>query len=65
MTLTDLIKLGIIKNDKAAEKLAADLVDRWHDDQIPGKLNEILGMSAREYQAWTTGGSLITCVNRQ
>src|SRR5437868_14055552 len=61
MTLIDLIKLGVIKSDKTAEKFAADLIDCWHDDQIPGELHEVLGLSAREYQAWTTGGvSLLT-----
>ncbi len=61
MTLIDLIKLEIINSDEAAEKVAADLVDRWHDDRIPGELNDILGLTPREYQAWTTGGvSLLT-----
>lgn len=54
MTLIDLIKLGLIKTDSMAEKFAADLVDRWHEDKIPGELNEVLGLSTREYQAWTT-----------
>src|SRR5437899_11630321 len=61
MTLIDLIKLGIVRSEEAAEKFAADLVDRWHDDRIPGQLNDVLGLSPREYQAWTTGGvSLLT-----
>jgi hypothetical protein len=66
MTLIDLIKLGVLKSDKTAEKFAADLIDRWHDDQIPGELTEVLGLSAREYQAWTTGGiSLLTIAHWQ
>ena len=36
MTLIDLIKLGVIKSDAAAEKFAADLIDCWRDDKIPG-----------------------------
>jgi hypothetical protein len=61
MTLLDLIKLGLIKSDAGVEKFAADLIDCWHDDKIPGELNDILGLSSREYQAWTTGGvSLLT-----
>ena len=61
MTLIDFIKLGLIKTDAAAEKFAADLVDRWHERLIPGELNDILGLTSREYQAWTTGGvSLLT-----
>ena len=66
MTLLDLIKLGLIKSDTAAEKFAADLIDCWHDDKIPGALHEILGLSPREYQAWTTGGvSLLTIARWQ
>jgi hypothetical protein len=66
MTLVDLIKLGLIKTDAAAEKFAADLIDCWHDDKIPGELNEVLGLSSREYQAWTTGGvSLLTIAHWQ
>jgi len=66
MTLVDLIKLGVIKSDPAAERIAADLVDCWHADMIPGELNEILGLSMREYQAWTTGGvSLLTIAHWQ
>jgi hypothetical protein len=66
MTLVDLIKLGIIKSDAAAERIAADLVDCWHDDRIPGELTEVLGLSSREYQAWTTGGvSLLTIAQWQ
>jgi hypothetical protein len=66
MTLLDLIKLGLIKTDAAAEKFAADLIDCWHDDKIPGELNEVLGLSPREYQAWTTGGvSLLTIAHWQ
>lgn len=61
MTLLDLIKLGLIRSDGEAERFAADLVDRWHDDLIPGELHDILGLTPREYQAWTTGGvSLLT-----
>ncbi len=66
MTLIDLIKLGIIKTDARAEKFAADLIDCWHDDRIPGELNDILGLTARAYQAWTTGGvSLLTIAHWQ
>ena len=61
MTLLDWIKLGIIKTDAHAERMAADLVDLWHDDKVPGELHHVLGLSAREYQAWTTGNvSLLT-----
>src|SRR5436309_5072208 len=56
MTLMDLIKLAVIKSDATAEKFSADLIDCWHDDKIPGELTEVLGLSPREYQAWTTGG---------
>lgn len=66
MTLLDWIKLGLIKTDATAEKFAADLVECWHADKIPGELNEILGLSTREYQAWTTGGvSLLTIAHWQ
>jgi hypothetical protein len=66
MTLLDLIKLGVIKSDAAAERFAADLIDCWHDDRIPGELTEVLGLSPREYQAWTTGGvSLLTIAHWQ
>jgi hypothetical protein len=66
MTLVDLIKLGLIKSDVTAEKFAADLIDCWHDDKIPGELHEVLGLSPREYQAWTTGGvSLLTIAHWQ
>jgi hypothetical protein len=66
MTLIDLIKLGVIKSDSAAENAAADLIDRWHEDKIPGELIEVLGLSPREYQAWTTGGvSLLTIAHWQ
>ena len=66
MTLIDLIKLGLIKTDALAEKFAADLVDRWHEDKIPGELYEVLGLSPREYQAWTTGAvSLLTIARWQ
>ena len=66
MTLLDLIKLGVIKSDSAAEKFAADLIDCWHDGKIPGELIEVLGLSPREYQAWTTGGvSLLTIAHWQ
>jgi hypothetical protein len=61
MTLMDWITLGIIKSDAQAEQMAADIVDLWHADKIPGQLREVLGLSHREYQAWTTGGvSLLT-----
>jgi hypothetical protein len=66
MTLVDLIKLGLIRTDAMAEKFAADLIDRWHEDQVPGDLYEVLGLSHREYQAWTTGGvSLLTIARWQ
>lgn len=66
MTLIDFIKLGIIKSHAQAEVFAADLVDRWHADLIPGELNDILGLTAREYQAWTTGHvSLLTIARWQ
>jgi hypothetical protein len=66
MTLIDLIKLGVIKSDSTAEKFAADLIDSWHEDKIPGELTEVLGLSPREYQAWTTGGvSLLTIAHWQ
>src|SRR6266436_5094306 len=66
MTLIDLIKLGLIKSDRVAEKFSADLIDCWHDDKIPGELTEVLGLSPREYQAWTTGGvSLLTIAHWQ
>ena len=61
MTLLDLIRLGIIKTNRRAQEFAEDLVDRWHNDQIPGELQDVLGLTPREYQAWTTGGvSLLT-----
>src|SRR5438309_656691 len=61
MTLIDLIKLGLNETDAAAEKFAADFVAPWHEDLIPGELNDVLGLTPREYQAWTTGGvSLLT-----
>ena len=61
MTLIDLIKLGLIETDRVAEKFAANLIDRWHNKLIPGELNDVLGLTPREYQAWTTGGvSLLT-----
>ncbi len=61
MTFIDWIKLGIISADSVAERFAADLIDRWHNNQIPGELHDILGLTPREYQAWTTGGvSLLT-----
>ncbi len=66
MTLIDFFKLGIINSDSQAERFAADLIDCWHNDQIPGELNDILGLTAREYQAWTTGGvSLLTIAHWQ
>jgi hypothetical protein len=61
MTLLDFIELGIITKDRTAQEFAEELVDRWHKDQIPGQLHEVLGLTPREYQAWTTGGvSLLT-----
>jgi hypothetical protein len=61
MTLIDFIKLDVIKTHAQAEEFAADLIDRWHADQIPGELNDVLGLTPREYQAWTTGHvSLLT-----
>jgi hypothetical protein len=61
MTLIDLIKLGLIKSDAVAERFASALVRCWHEDRIPGELNDILGLLPREYQAWTTGRvSLLT-----
>ena len=66
MTLIDFIKLGIVRGHAQAEKLAEDLVDRWHDDLIPGELQDVLGLTSREYQAWTTGGvSLLTIARWQ
>jgi hypothetical protein len=66
MTLLDWIKLGLIKSDATAERFAADLIECWHADKIPGELNEVLGLSPREYQAWTTGGvSLLTIAHWQ
>ena len=66
MTLIDFIKLGIVNSHAQAEKFAADLVDCWHNDQIPGELHDILGLTPREYQAWTTGGvSLLTIAHWQ
>jgi hypothetical protein len=61
MTLIDLIKLDLIDSHDKAEEFAADLVDRWHSNQIPGELRDIIGLTPREYQAWTTGSvSLLT-----
>ena len=61
MTLLDWITFGIIKTHAQAEKAAHDIIDLWHADRIPGKLEDVLGLSPREYQAWTTGGvSLLT-----
>src|SRR5262245_20785663 len=66
MTLIDLIKLGLVRGDKEAERFAADLVDKWHDDLIPGELHDVLGLTPREYEAWTTGGvSLLTIARWQ
>ncbi len=66
MTMMDLIKLGIVATHAQAEKMAADLIDCWHNDQIPGELQDILGLTPREYQAWTTGGvSLLTIARWQ
>ena len=61
MTLIDLVKLGLLDSDQKAEEFAADLIDRWHDGLIPGQLRDVLGLTPREYQAWTTGEvSLLT-----
>ena len=61
MTLIEFIKLGIINSDVKAEEFAAELVEKWHEDRIPGELRDVLGLTPREYQAWTTGGvSLLT-----
>jgi hypothetical protein len=61
MTLIDLIKLGLVDSDTKAEEFAADLVDHWHEGRIPGELRDVLGLTPREYQAWTTGEvSLLT-----
>jgi hypothetical protein len=61
MTLIDLIKLGLLCSDTEAERFAEELVDRWHEDRVPGDLHDVLGLTPREYQAWTTGGvSLLT-----
>ena len=67
MTLLDLIKLGLVTTDAQAEKFAADLVDRWHEDLIRGELrHDVLGLTRREYQAWATGGiSLLTIAHWQ
>ena len=66
MTLLDFIKLGIIKTHRTAQEFAEDLVDRWHNDQVPGELRDVLGLTPREYQAWTTGGvSLLTIARWQ
>lgn len=66
MTLIDLIKLGVIQTDAKAEEAGAALVDRWHEDRIPGELHDVLGLTPREYQAWTTGGvSLLTIARWQ
>lgn len=64
MTLLDWIVFGIIKTHAQAEKAAHDVIDLWHADRIPGNLEDVLGLSRREYQAWTTGGvSLLTIAN--
>jgi hypothetical protein len=61
MTLLDFIQLGIITKDRMAQEFAEDLVDCWHKDQLSGQLHDVLGLTPREYQAWTTGGvSLLT-----
>lgn len=66
MTLIDFIKLGVIKSHEQAEEFAADLVDRWHADEIPGELNDVLGLTHRQYQAWATGHvSLLTIAQWQ
>ena len=66
MTLIDLIKLGLITSNAQAERFAEVLVDCWHRDMIPGQLRDVLGLTHREYQAWTTGGvSLLTIARWQ
>jgi hypothetical protein len=61
MSLLDWIVLGLIKTHATAERAAADVVDLWHAGKLPGELMQELGLSHREYQAWTTGGvSLMT-----
>ena len=66
MTLIDLIKLGLFSTDAQAERSAEVLVDCWHRDMIPGELRDVLGLTHREYQAWTTGGvSLLTIASWQ
>ena len=66
MSLIDLIKLELIDSDAKAEEFAADLVDRWHEGRIPGQLRDVLGLTPREYQAWTTGEvSLLTIAHWQ
>jgi len=46
----------VIKSDAAAERVRPHLIDCLARDKIPGELTEVLGLSPREYQAWTTGG---------
>jgi hypothetical protein len=66
MTLVDLIKLGLIRTDAQAEHFAESIVNSWHDGMIPGELRDVLGLTPREYQAWTTGGvSLLTIAQWQ
>lgn len=66
MTALDMIKLGIVPTHEAAEELAETLVDKWHDNLIPGELYDVLGLTPREYQAWATGGvSLLTIAHWQ
>jgi hypothetical protein len=61
MSFLDWIVLGIIKSHNQAERVANDIVDLWHDGKLPGELIDVLGLTQREYQAWTTGGvSLLT-----
>jgi hypothetical protein len=61
MTALDMIKLGIIASHDAAEEFAETLVDKWHQNLIPGELYDVLGLTPREYQSWATGGvSLLT-----
>src|SRR3954453_5097872 len=64
MTALDMIKLGIVNSHDAAEELAETLMDKWHENLIPGELYDVLGLTPREYQAWATGGvSLLTIAN--
>ena len=46
MTALDMIKLGIrCTTHEAAEEFAEALVDKWHEDLIPGDLHDVLGLT--------------------